>query len=266
MAHFHKASSGIDHIETLSMGSSCIHSLNPITKLFVTLIYIVLLVSMPSFDLSAPIMFVFYPALLMPLSNTPFKPLFARFCYALPFALFAGISNIIFMREGLFRIYGFVVTSGMVSCFSILIKTLLCVFAVLILVATTPFLALSEAMTHPKVFRVFGLQIALTYRYIGTLLGEANDMWVAYHLRAPNLKALRITDMGTFMGQLLLRSFDRADRVYSAMKCRGFSGMYHSDYQKKFMVSDYVFLFVCTLGLLVLRFFDLNKFAFGFFK
>jgi cobalt/nickel transport system permease protein len=35
-------------------------------------------------------------------------------------------------------------------------------------------------------------------------------------------------DMGTFVGQLVFRSFDRAGRVYAAMRCRGFDGVYRS--------------------------------------
>lgn len=31
-------------------------------------------------------------------------------------------------------------------------------------------------------------------------------------------------DMGIFVGQLLLKSFDRAESIYVAMKCRGYDG------------------------------------------
>jgi cobalt/nickel transport system permease protein len=226
MGQFHKAVSGIDHLELLGRGNSPVHALGAAPKLAVTLAYIVFVVSFPRYDISGLVPFVFYPVIMMSLSGTPFRPLLRRLLVALPFAAVIGISNIILDREGAFRLGSIVVTGGVISCCSIILKTIFSVFAVLILIATPPFVNIAALLTAAKPLRVIGLQIVLTYRSISTLLGEAGDMWTAYMLRAPGVKAIRMRDMGTFLGQLLLRSFDKAERVYNAMKCRGFSGAF----------------------------------------
>ena len=46
----------------------------------------------------------------------------------------------------------------------------------------------------------------------------------AYSLRAPNQKGIHISAWGSFLGQLLLRSMDRAQELYYSMLLRGFRG------------------------------------------
>jgi cobalt/nickel transport system permease protein len=259
MGHFHRAAAGIDHIERLGRRRSPVHSLGAASKLLVSLFYIVLVISFPQSAPDALAPFIFYPAVLMSLSGTPYKPLLARLAAALPFALAVGISNMALLRAPAFSAAGFIITQGMVSFAAIMLKTALSVFAVLILIATTPFTDIAALLTAPRPLRVIGLQIVLTYRYIATLLGEAGDMWTAYMLRAPGVKAIRMSDMGAFLGQLLLRSVDKAERVYFAMKCRGFSGVYTGCSQTAhFSGADFLFMGVCALSLCTLRFFNVS--------
>ena len=52
----------------------------------------------------------------------------------------------------------------------------------------------------------------------------------AYRLRAPGQKGIHISAWGSFLGQLLLRSMDRAEELYSSMTLRGFRGeFYYAD-------------------------------------
>jgi cobalt/nickel transport system permease protein len=203
---------------------------------------------------SALFPFLLYPAVLMPLSGTPVRPIFARLRLALPFALFAGLSNLILMRETAFTLGALPVSFGLLSFFSLILKTGLSVCAVLILIATTPFTALAEALTAPRFLRPLGLQLALSYRYLFTLLGEAEAMWTAYSLRSPESKAVAIGDFGSFLGQLLLRSFDRAQRVYDAMRCRGFSGVYYGPARPKSGGAAVLFVLFSAAALFLIRF------------
>jgi cobalt/nickel transport system permease protein len=235
VGQFHKAGGGIDHLERLAAGNSPIHVLHPAAKGIVSLTFIIVVVSVPSANLSALVPFLFYPVLVASVSGTPWKPLFTRLLPVLPFVLFFGLSNLALMREPAFTINAVLtVSEGMVFFAAILLKTTLTVFAVFLLIATTMFYEIAECITAPPAFRVLGLQIILTMRYIATLLDEAEAMWTAYTLRSPGARAVRMKDMGAFMGQLLLRSFDRAERVFCAMKCRGFSGVYRGVPRKRF--------------------------------
>ncbi|MDR3356887.1 MAG: cobalt ECF transporter T component CbiQ [Spirochaetaceae bacterium] len=258
MSRFHSAAAGIDHLERLSYGDSPVHRLSPGVKTAVTLVFLVLAISFPSENLSGLVPFLLYPACMMSLSGTPYRPLLARLVVAFPFALFGGLSNLLFMRETAFSLGGFAVSRGLVSFASIMLKTLLCVLAVLILMATTPFNEVCALLTRRRGLAVIGLQLSLTYRYIDVLLGEAQRMWTAYALRAPGAKAVRIADMGSFLGQLLLRSFDRAERVYNAMKCRGFAGRYHTRKRRPLRPSDMAFLVGISAALTLMRFFNVS--------
>jgi energy-coupling factor transporter transmembrane protein EcfT len=62
-----------------------------------------------------------------------------RLMFALPFALMGGIGNLIWMRGAAFTLGDIAISYGMVSFVAITLKTLLSVFAVLILIATTSF-------------------------------------------------------------------------------------------------------------------------------
>jgi cobalt/nickel transport system permease protein len=242
MGRFHGAAAGIDHLERLARRSSAIHGLSAGVKLAVTFIYITLVVSFGQNEISNLVPFLIYPVILMALSATPARPLLARLVIALPFALAVGLGNMLLLTGGVFTIGALTITRGMIALASILLKTAFSVLAVLILIATTPFTNIAALLTAAKPLRIVGLQIVLTYRYIATLLGEAGDSWTAYMLRAPKLKAVRMKDMGAFMGSLLLRSFDKAERVYYAMKCRGFTGIYHTNERAGLSVADWVFL------------------------
>ncbi|MDR2344028.1 MAG: cobalt ECF transporter T component CbiQ [Spirochaetaceae bacterium] len=260
MSRFHSAAAGIDHLERLSYRDSPVHRLNTGVKATATLLFLTLAISFPSKNLSGLVPFLLYPACMMPLSGTPYRPLLARLVVALPFALFGGLGNLFFMRETAFTLGGFGVSEGLVAFISIMLKTLLCVFAVLILVATTPFNDICALLTRTRGLGVIGLQLSLTYRYIGLLVDEAQRMWTAYILRAPGLRAIKMKDMGSFLGQLLLRSFDRAERVYCAMKCRGFAGRYHSRKRWPPRRSDLVFLVTLAAALVLMRIFNVSRF------
>ena len=69
--------------------------------------------------------------------------------------------------------------------------------------------------------------LLLTFRYISVLLEEVAVMTEAYHLRAPGQKGIHVSAWGSFLGQLLLRSMDRAQELYDSMLLRGFRGEFH---------------------------------------
>ncbi len=49
----------------------------------------------------------------------------------------------------------------------------------------------------------------------------------AYALRAPGQKGIQFRAWGSFLGQLLLRSMDRAEELYASMLLRGYHEHFH---------------------------------------
>lgn len=248
-----EATTGFQRLEQISQGNSLVHKLNPLTKTVITFLYVIAVVSFDRYSVSNLIPFVFYPVLFISLGEIPVKPLLNRLLVALPFCLFAGGANLIFDREILFMIGEFQISSGFVSLISILLKATLTVTAVLILIATTPMPVLSRQLIRLKVPSVFVLLMNMIYRYISVALEETWNMYTAYSLRAPHVKGIRMRDMGSFVGQLLLRSFDRGERVYLAMKCRGYSGKYTYVPTPKPPAGQWFLMFFFALTLLFFR-------------
>ena len=148
---------------------------------------------------------------------------------------------------------GIVVTKGMIIFVSILIKTILTITAVLILIATTKINQLLYAMLYFHIPSILVLQITMTFRYLGVLLEEVSVMYHAYILRAPRERGIKLADMGSFLGQLIIRSFDRAERIYHAMLCRGFEGGITFSEQVRVPVIQWLYLAVFGIILIILR-------------
>jgi cobalt/nickel transport system permease protein len=222
-------------------------------------IYIVTVVSFPGRNVSGLAAFLLYPAVLLPLSGLPLRPLLIRLLPALPFSLLGGLGNLVVLRESAFFWGPLNVTVGMVSFVSILLKTALTVFALLILMASTPFPQLLSRMRALGVPRLICLQLALTFRYLSVLGAEAAAMAAAYTLRGGG-RGIALKDSGFFLGQLILRSFDRAGRIYQAMRCRGFGKEIFACEPRPFRPADGLYTFLLTGAFIGLRCFNLSRF------
>ena len=241
-------------LESLAAGRTAIHRLHPLTKLLSAFIFIVFVVSFGRYDFTRLAPYLLYPFIMMALAELPYGLLLSRVLIAVPFCLFAGISNVILDRAAAFSIGGVTVSLGVLSLATILIKTYLCVMAALLLVATTPFTELTLQMRRLRIPMVFVMTFEMTFRYIGVLLEEVHSMITAYRLRSGVKKALEARHMGSFVGQLLLRGFDRAERVHAAMRCRGYSLGRVMPARHKFKRADALALAAICLCSALLRF------------
>ncbi len=238
-------------IEQLARGASAVHRLHPMAKLIATAFYIIAVASYGRYDAGGLMVYAFYPAVMMAVSETPCRFLLRRFLPALPFVLLAGISNVLFDTQTAFFIGPVGVSFGVLSLAVILIKAWLSVTVVLILAATTPMQDLACQLARLRIPAVLVMLVAMTYRYMGILSDEAHAMFTAYTLRAPKQKGIAMAHMGSFTGQLLLRSIGRAERVYAAMKCRGFHGAQRLAPARRAAAADWVFcVCVCLFSVL----------------
>jgi cobalt/nickel transport system permease protein len=109
-------------------------------------------------------------------------------------------------------------------------KALTVLTLMLVLLSSAP---LEDTLKAAHALRVPGLivQLAvLTYRYIFVLEGELARLRVALRVRGYRNRADRHSyrTIGHVAGALLVRGFERAERVGQAMRCRGFIGQFHS--------------------------------------
>lgn len=105
---------------------------------------------------------------------------------------------------------------------SALIKSNLCVLVMLQLTWTTPFQDILQELRGLRLPGVMLTTLALMYRYLPVLAEESRRMQRARASRTfSRRRGLAWQSLSTIVGQLFIRSADRAERIYLAMCARG---------------------------------------------
>ena len=250
-----KALREIGEMDELAARSSPVHDLSAPAKLLSTIAYIITVVSFDKYDLSGLVPLLLWPVLLFTVSGIPVRTCFYKLRIVLPLVMAVGLFNPLFDRHIILRLGTLAVLGGTVSMLTLMLKGVLCLMASFLLVATTPFDSICALVTL----------LLLTYRYVGVMTEELAVMTDAYHLRAPGQKGIRVSAWGSFLGQLLLRSMDRAQELYASMLLRGYHQHFHYAPQKPFGKKDAVFLGGSLLLFALLRFVDVAQLLGGLF-
>jgi cobalt/nickel transport system permease protein len=111
---------------------------------------------------------------------------------------------------------------GVAVALTIVLRSSLCLATMILLTNTTPFSELLRILRRAGLPALLVTTMALMYRYLFVLIEEAERMQRARAsrtLRAHRVHAWRST--AALAGQLLLRSTERAERIYAAMCARG---------------------------------------------
>jgi cobalt/nickel transport system permease protein len=175
-----------------------------------------------------------------------------------PFALLVGAFNPLLDRELMTVAGGVEIAGGWVSYASILLRFLLTASAALVLTATTGFTGVCLALEKLRLPDVLVTQLLLLYRYIFVLGDEALRMGRARSLRSVGRRGTGVRVYAQMLGQLLLRTFARAQRVYLAMKCRGFDGQVRIARRLRVRKADVVFVLGWSALFVVFRFVDVS--------
>lgn len=247
-------------LDDLAEGTSPIHRLNPTAKLMVTLVYLLCVVSFGKYEIQGLLMMAIYPVILLILSEIPVGYFFSRLLLLEPFVIGIGLLNPLF-ETSTTQFLGVEISLGWISFLSILIKGTLTISAGLLLVATTGIDSVCTGLRMMRFPRILVLQILLTYRYAHVLIEEISRMARAYSLRAPGSKGIHPRAWGSYAGQLLLRTYDRASRIYQAMVLRGYSGALQFGKPQLFRRSDAFYCIAWTTVFLMLMLVPLPEIA-----
>lgn len=247
----------IGYLDTLASSDGPLYRLDPRAKLITTLIFIIMVVSFDRYTISALIPFLIYPVFLISIGNLPVGYLLKKVLIISPFAILVGIFNPWIDREILFRIGSIGISGGWISFISIFLRFLLTATAALILVSLTGFNAVCESLLKLGVPRPFVVQLLFFYRYIFVLTDEAERMVRARSLRAFNSRTMGFKTFISLIGHLLLRTLDRAERIYRAMCSRGFDGHFRIIRSMKISYKEIIFVFGWVLLFVFLRCFNI---------
>ena len=112
----------------------------------------------------------------------------------------------------------------------IFIKAIAIVMTTFAIFATARFDVSMVALQHLRVPRIIVQMLLFTYRYTFVFLEEMRRMQTSMRARGfvPKTNMYTMTTMGNFVGTLLVRSFERTERVYKAMLSKGYQGEFHT--------------------------------------
>ncbi|WP_415713736.1 cobalt ECF transporter T component CbiQ [Maridesulfovibrio sp.] len=247
--------------EPFAYGNSIIHSMHPGFRLACAFI----------FSLAGALVTDITPACCVLLAGViyalsallSFKLLLKRLVVINFFILFLWIF-LPFSRPGtpLFNIGPFTATlEGIIYTAVITLKSNGIILAVTALIATMPVQTLGAGMQTLKFPDKLCRLLLFSWRYVHVMIMEYTRMRRAAAMRGftPRSSARTYRTYAWLMGMLLVRSLDRAERVWQAMLCRGFTGTFHSLTAYRISRKDLALLAV-TMGFIVLFIFlEFNK-------
>ena len=265
MNKMQKALAELSEMDELAARKSPVHRLHPAAKLLTTIAYILVTLSFDKYDLSGIIPMVLWPVLMYQISGIEVQTCFYKLRIVLPLVMAVGLSNPLFDKDILLNIGNIGISGGVVSMITLMLKGVFCLMASFLLMATTKIDSLCAALRKLHVPAMLVSLLQLTYRYVGVMTEELAVMTDAYHLRAPGQKGIHISAWGSFLGQLLLRSMDRAQELYSSMMLRGYHDHFHYADIDRFRMRDALFMAGCILFFLILRYADISQLIGGLF-
>ena len=265
MNKMEKALHELSEMDDLAAQDSPVHRLHPTAKLLSTIAYIAVVVSFGKYQLGALAPMLLWPVLLFQISGVSVRTCFYKLRIVLPLVMAVGLFNPFYDRAPMLYLGGVAVSGGVVSMLTLMLKGLLCLMASFLLMATTGIDSLCASLRRLHVPGMLVTLLLLTYRYVGVMTEELAVMTDAYHLRAPGQKGIHVSAWGSFLGQLLLRSMDRAQELYASMLLRGYHQHFHYAPQKPFGKKDAVFLGGSLLLFALLRFVGVAQLLGGLF-
>lgn len=124
----------------------------------------------------------------------------------------------------------------------IVVKAMVIVMSAIVIFGSVRFDIAMIALQRLKCPPVIVQMMLFTYRYIFLFMAEMERMDTAMKARGfvkgPNLYTLKV--MGGFVGTLLIRSFERTERIYKAMLSKGYQGEFHTLVEFKTGPKDFV--------------------------
>jgi len=116
--------------------------------------------------------------------------------------------------------------------------------ALISLVTTISIPTLGQALHHLRLPHKLCYLMLFTYRYLYVFEQEYHRLRQAIKVRGfrPRTNLHTYRTYAYLVAMLLVRSHDRAERVFQAMRCRGFKGKFYSLHQFSWHRRDLVFL------------------------
>jgi len=241
-------------IEELANGDSFIRRLDPRGKIVVVFLFSIVVAA--ANRLQVLLCALLLGLLIVLAAKVPVKELVKRLIPVNMLILFLWFFlPFTFGGEPFFHIGPLAVTrEGLLYATRITLKSNAMMLMLIALVASTPIFTIGHAMYSLGIPKKIVHLFFFTYRYIHVIYREyfrlKNSMKIRGFTPRTNLHTYKT--FAYMVGMLLIKSFDRGQRVHNAMLCRGFKGNLYSLSKFSFKKGDVVsVVFMLTVIILL---------------
>jgi cobalt/nickel transport system permease protein len=237
--------------EPFSEGNSLIHRLDPRGKIIAAGLFAVMVAVAKS--MPAVLAGLVLSLICLALARLPLKKVMLRLLMVNSFVFFLWVVLPLTYPGDAVLTFGPLSASrqGLIFTALITLKSNAIIIALMALVATVPVVTQGQAMHEMRFPDKLCHLLLFTYRYLYVFEQEFHRLVQAMKIRGFQPR----TDLHTYRSyaylaaMLLVRSYDRADRVFQAMLCRGFHGIFFSLRTFSWHRRDGVFVAAALLAL-----------------
>jgi len=166
------------------------------------------------------------------LARLPWKKVASRLLVVNSFIIFLWlVLPLTYPGEEVWRLGPLSVTrEGLIYTGLITVKSNAIIIALIALVATIPIVTLGQSLQALRLPDKLCHLLLFTYRYLHVFEQEFQRLIQAMKIRGfqPKTNLHTYRSYAYLAAMLLVHSYDRAERVYQAMLCRGFHGTFYS--------------------------------------
>ena len=246
-------------LDLLASRDSALHRLDPRVKLLAAFSFIVTVVSFDRYELSGLLPFFFIPLAVCGMAGLPVGLVVRKALLVLPFALLLGAANPLLDQTVQLQLGTIGISGGWLSFASIVLRALLSAVAAILLLAVTGVPAIGEALARLGVPQPLVIQLLFMYRYLFVVVEEAAHASRARALRSCGRRGMGPGPFAALVAHLLLRSWERAERIHQAMLARGFTGRFLTSRRYRFGLSELATLLLFAGICLLLRLVNLPQ-------
>ncbi len=244
--------------EPFSEGASLAHRLDPRGKIVVAALFAILIAVAKTFAVALAGLAL--ALLYLALARLPVKQVVVRLLLVNTFIFFLWlVLPLTYPGDAVWRLGPLVATrQGLAYTGLITLKSNAIIIALIALIATVPVVTLGQALHNLRLPDKLCHLLLFTYRYIHVFEQEYHRLVQAMKIRGfrPRTNLHTYRSYAYLAAMLLVRSFDRAERVFAAMRCRGFQGTFYSLKTFSWQRRDGVFLAASLAALAALLYLE----------
>ncbi len=252
MASLAAALLDLREMDRLARQDTPVHRLDPRAKVLAAGAFLAVLASFGPREVSGPVPLAIFPVGLAAVGGVPPGFLLRKILLGLPFILVLGAFLPWIDRTPVLHLGGVPLSGGWLAFASLVVRGVLAVGTATVLVAVTGFGEVCAALDRLGAPRAFSQQLLFLHRYLFLVGEETGRALHARELRAAG-QPLALREFGPFAGRLLVRSWERAERVHAALLARGFDGVLPTRGGGRLRASAWAFLLGWTGWFLLCR-------------